>query len=209
MGEGATTPKGVEVIAVIGAGVLGRAITQAVALGGYRTILEDLLPNALRHAQMEIRSSLESAAARGEINRAEVDTALRRIAYAGSIEDAARAADVVIEAIADDLESKIEIFTLLDKICRPHTILVTNTFTLSVGEIASVTFRREKCVGMRMRPPIQGMRDLEIIRADETDDHTVGAAAEIARRIGKKAIIVPDNAGVGRPATSDMSSRQG
>jgi len=205
VGEGPTTPK--DIIAVIGAGVLGRAIAQAVALGGYRTILEDLLPNTLRQAQAEIRGNLDAAVARGEISQVEADAAYRRIDYAGSLEDAARAADLVIEAIADELESKIEIFTLLDKICRPHTILVTNTLTLKVGEIALVTFRRDQCVGLRMRPPIQQMPSLEIVKTDETDDRTLASAVELARRIGKKAVVVQESAGVPQRAASGLSGR--
>jgi len=208
VGEGPAHPKDTQIIAVIGAGVLGRAIAQAVALGGYQTILEDLLPNALRQAQAEIHSNLEVAVTRGEIGQAEADEAYRRIRYAGSLEDAARAADLVIEAIADELESKIEIFTLLDKICRPHTILVTNTFALKVGEIASVTFRREKCVGMRMRPPIQQMSFLEITRTRDTDDRTLASAVELARRIGKQSAVVQESALAPDTAPSEASGRR-
>ena len=112
--------------------------------------------------------------------------------YASTVEEAARQADLVIEAVPDELESKIEIFTLLDKLCRPDTILATNTTTLSVTEIASVTYRRKRCVGMRFIDPVDSMTALEIVRAQETDEETVAACSEVARRMGKEIIVSTD-----------------
>ena len=131
----------VKTIAVIGAGIMGRGIAHAAALGGYRTILEDLLPGALRKAETEIRANLDKAVELGKVTAPDADGALRRLEYAGSVEEAAREADLVIEAVPEEMESKIEIFTLLDKICRPRTILASNTSSLSITEIASVTYR--------------------------------------------------------------------
>ena len=129
----------VKTIAVIGAGIMGRGIAHVAALGGYRTVLEDLLPNALRNAESEIRSNLDKAVELGKVAAGEADAAFKRLEYAGSVEEAARQADLVIEAVPEEMESKIEIFTLLDKICRPGTILASNTSSLSITEIASVT----------------------------------------------------------------------
>ena len=128
----------VRTVAVIGAGIMGRGIAHAAALGGYRTILEDLLPNALRKAETEIRSNLDKAVELGKVNASEADAAFSRLEYAGSVDEAARDADLIIEAVPEEMESKIEIFTMLDKICRPTTILASNTSSLSVTEIASV-----------------------------------------------------------------------
>jgi 3-hydroxybutyryl-CoA dehydrogenase len=109
----------VRTIAVIGAGIMGRGIAHAAALGGYRTILEDQLPNALRKAETEIRANLDQAVELGKVDAADADAAFSRLEYAGSVDEAAREADLVIEAVPEELESKIEIFTMLDKICRP------------------------------------------------------------------------------------------
>ena len=116
-------------IAVIGAGRVGRGIAQVAALGGYRTILEDLLPNALRRAESEIRDSLDQAVDSSRVSIEAARIAFSRLEFAGSIEEAARLADLVIEAVPEELESKIEMFTLLDKICRPGTILASTTTT--------------------------------------------------------------------------------
>src|SRR4029079_13777337 len=121
-GKGAVVAE-VQTIAVIGAGRVGRGIAQAAARGGFRTILEDLLPNALRRAESEIRSQLDWAVGSGGVSADAASAALSLLEFAGSVEDAARQADLVIEAVPEELESKIEIFTLLDKICRPGTIL--------------------------------------------------------------------------------------
>ena len=143
----------VRTVAVIGAGNVGRGIAQAAALGGYRTILEDILPNALRKAQTEIRTSLDQALELGKINAANAEAAFSRLEFADSVDQAAREADLVIEAVPDELESKLEIFTMLDKFCRPATILASNTLLLRISELASVTYRAEKCIGMRFSDP--------------------------------------------------------
>ena len=113
----------VRTVAVIGAGIMGRGIAHAAALGGYRTILEDLFPNALRKAETEIRANLDQAVKLGKVDAADADAAFSRLEYAGSVDEAAREADLVIEAVPDEMESKLEIFTMLDKFCRPATIL--------------------------------------------------------------------------------------
>jgi 3-hydroxybutyryl-CoA dehydrogenase len=182
-------------IAVIGAGIMGRGIAHAAALGGYRAILEDLLPNALRKAESEIRSNLDKAVELGKVTAPDADAAFRRLEYAGSVEEAAREADLVIEAVPEEMESKIEIFTLLDKICRPTTILASNTSSLSVTEIASVTYRAKKCVGMHFFNPVHKMKLLEVVRALETDDDTLATTVEVGKRMGKEVVVIKESPG--------------
>jgi len=185
----------VQTIAVIGAGIMGRGIAHASALGGYRTILEDILPAALRKAETEIRANLDKAVELNKVTAADADAAFRRLEYAGSVEEAAREADLVIEAVPEEMESKIEIFTFLDKICRPTTILASNTSSLSVTEIASVTYRARKCVGMHFFNPVHKMKLLEIVRALETDDDTLATAVEVGKRMGKEVVVIKESPG--------------
>jgi 3-hydroxybutyryl-CoA dehydrogenase len=185
----------VKTIAVIGAGIMGRGIAHAAALGGYRTILEDLLPGALRKAETEIRANLDKAVELGKVTAPDADGALRRLQYAGSVEEAAREADLVIEAVPEEMESKIEIFTLLDKICRPTTMLASNTSSLSVTEIASVTYRAKKCVGMHFFNPVHKMKLLEVVRALETDDATLATAVEVGQRMHKEVVVIKESPG--------------
>src|SRR5262252_3939757 len=174
---------------------MGRGIAHAAALGGYRTILEDLLPNALRKAETEIRANLDKAVELNKVTASDADAAFKRLEYAGSVEEAARQADLVIEAVPEEMESKIEIFTLLDKICRPATILASNTSSLSITEIASVTYRAKKCVGMHFFNPVHIMKLLEVVRALETDEDTLSTAAEVGRGMGKDVVVIKESPG--------------
>ena len=185
----------IRTIAVIGAGIMGRGIAHAAALGGYRTILEDILPNTLRKAESEIRSNLDKAVELGKVIKADADGAFSRVEYASSVEQAAREADLVIEAVPEEMESKIEIFTLLDKVCRPTTILASNTSSLSVTEVASVTYRAPKCVGMHFFNPVHKMKLLEIVRALETDDETIAASVEVGQRMKKEVVVIKEAPG--------------
>jgi 3-hydroxybutyryl-CoA dehydrogenase len=185
----------VRTVAVIGAGIMGRGIAHAAALGGYRTILEDLLPNTLRKAETEIRANLDKAVELGKVKAADADGAFSRLEYAGSVDEAARDADLVIEAVPEEMESKIEIFTMLDKICRPTTILASNTSSLSVTEIASVTYRAKKCIGMHFFNPVHKMKLLEIVRALETDDDTLAAVVEVGKRMRKEVVVIRESPG--------------
>ena len=185
----------IRTVSVIGAGLMGRGIAHAAALGGYRTILEDVLPNALRKAESEIRANLDKAVEIGKVQRADADAAFQRIEFAGSIEQAAREADLVIEAVPEEMESKIEIFTILDKMCRPNTVLASNTSSLSITEIASVTYRAKKIVGMHFFNPVHKMKLLEIVRALETDEETLAAAVDVGRRMRKEVVVIKEAPG--------------
>jgi 3-hydroxybutyryl-CoA dehydrogenase len=185
----------IKTIAVIGAGIMGRGIAHVAALGGYRTVLEDLIPAALRKAETDIRANLDKAVELKKVSSSDADAAFKRLAYASSVEEAAREADLVIEAVPEEMESKIEIFTLLDKICRPGTILASNTSSLSITEIASVTYRAKKCVGMHFFNPVHKMKLLEVVRALETDDETISAAADVGRRMGKEVVVIKESPG--------------
>ena len=131
----------------------------------------------------------------GKVTKSDADEAFGRLEYASSVEQAAREADLVIEAVPEEMESKIEIFTLLDKVCRPTTILASNTSSLSVTEIASVTYRAPKCVGMHFFNPVHKMKLLEIVRALETDDETLAAAVEVGKRMGKEVVVIKESPG--------------
>jgi 3-hydroxybutyryl-CoA dehydrogenase len=185
----------IKTISVIGAGIMGRGIAHSAALGGYRTIIEDIVPASLRRAETEIRANLDKAVELGKVTKEAADAAHARVEYAGSVEEAAREADLVIEAVPEEMESKIEIFTLLDKICRPETILASNTSSFSITEIASVTYRAPKCLGMHFFNPVHKMKLLEIVRGLETDESTLAACSEVGRRMGKEVVVIRESPG--------------
>jgi 3-hydroxybutyryl-CoA dehydrogenase len=184
----------IRTIAVIGAGAIGRGIAYASALGGYRTILEDILPSSLRTAAAELGEHLARAVDIGALSQPEAIAAFSRLEYASTVEQAAREADLMIEAVPEELESKIEIFTLLDKICKPNTILVSNTISLSVSDLASVTYRPSKVAGMRFgNVPFAACR-LEIVRARATDDETIAACIDVGKRMSKDVVVIAEKA---------------
>jgi 3-hydroxybutyryl-CoA dehydrogenase len=185
----------IRTIAVIGAGTMGRGIAHASALGGYRTILEDILPATLRRAGEEIRANLDQAVELGKVSAEDANAAFDRLSYATSVDSAARDADLVIEAVPEEMESKIEIFTQLDKFSRPGTILASNTSSLSITEIASVTYRAPKCVGMHFFNPVHKMKLLEVVKALETDADTLSTVVEVGRRMKKEVVVIKESPG--------------
>jgi len=184
----------IKTIAVIGAGRTGRGIAQIAALAGYRTILEDILPASLRRAETEISGEINRAVELGRYSREQGDVAIRRLEFATSLEDAAREAEMVIETVPQEFDSKEEIFRLLDRICRPDTVLASNTISLPVTDIAAVTERPEKVVGMRFSDPVHEMKSLEVIRAAKTDEDSLQAAVTVGRRMGLETSVVHERA---------------
>jgi 3-hydroxybutyryl-CoA dehydrogenase len=175
----------VRAIAVIGAGNMGREIAYAAALAGFRTILEDILPTSLRRAESEIQNTLHSAMAQGSCTKEAAESVLARIEYASTVEQAAREADLAIECVPDELESKLEIFTLLDRVCRPGTVLASTSSSLMISEISSITFRPQHCVGLRLTGT-----EMKLICGAETDEETQSACIAVARKMGREVIVL-------------------
>jgi 3-hydroxybutyryl-CoA dehydrogenase len=185
----------VKTIAVIGAGTMGRGIAYAAAFGGYRTILEDMSSPMLEQGLAYIRTSLEEGVSRGKVTPEQRDRAVAQLGSANSVQDACREADLVIEAVPEDMEVKIEIFTLLDKFGKPGTIFASNTSSLSVTEMATVTCRPEKCVGLHFFNPVPKMKLLEVVRALETSEDTLATCREVGTRMGKEVVVVKEAPG--------------
>lgn len=196
----------IRTIAVIGAGALGRKIAHAAALAGYRTILEDILPASLRRAETAIRNSLEQAVGQGTVQPVEAENAIARLEFATSLEDAARAAEMVIEAVPDEFDSKEEIFRLLDRICRPATVLVAVSSSLCVTDIAAITERPLDIVGMRFASdssPNTPSR-IDVVRAAKSSEEAIQTALAVARRMASSSEVVPDgNSALGQSATRE------
>ena len=179
----------IETIAVIGAAAMGRSIACAALAGGYRVILEDVLPERLAAAQEEIRGWFERAIASGKFTAGQVGQALSRLSTAGSVDLACREAALVIETLPDEMEMKIDVFCILEKFARPGAILASTT-ALSITEIAAVTTRTEQCVSLRFFQPVQETKRLEIVRGRGTSPETVDACRELGRRMGKDVAVV-------------------
>jgi 3-hydroxybutyryl-CoA dehydrogenase len=182
-------------IAVLGAGTMGRGIAYAAALGGYRTILQDIAPKILDAGMTWIRESLDTGVARGKVTAEERAAALANLSITNSVESAAASADLIIEAVPEIMQLKIDVFSTLDRTAPPAAILASNTSSLSITEIAAVTSRPEKCIGMHFFNPVPKMKLLELVRAVETSPETVEVAREVGRRMGKETVVVRDSPG--------------
>ncbi len=185
----------VNTIAVIGAGTMGRGIAYAAALGGYRTILEDISPAMLEQGLAYVREAFEDGVARGKVSPQQKEHALAQLGSARSVEEACREADLVIEAVPEDMELKVDIFCILDKFAKPGAIFASNTSSLSITEVAAVTCRPEKCVGMHFFNPVPKMKLLEVVRALETSEDTLATCREVGRRMGKEIVVVRESPG--------------
>ena len=185
----------VKTIGVIGAGTMGRGIAYAAALGGYRTILEDVMPEMLTKARAWIAQAFDEGAKRGKLAAEEAAAALKRISTASSVEDACRECDFLIEAVPEEMELKLELYTLFDKFAKPNAVLASNTSSLSIAEMAEMTFRPELCVGMHFFNPVPKMRLIEIVRAPKTSDETIATCSEVGVRMGKEVVVVKESPG--------------
>jgi 3-hydroxybutyryl-CoA dehydrogenase len=185
----------VKTIGVIGAGTMGCGIAYVAALGGYRTVLEDISPQVREEAMSYIRETLAEGVARGKVTTEQRDVALRNLTTASSAEAACREADLLIEAVPEDMELKLEMFTIFDKFAKPNAILASNTSSLSITEMAAITFHAANCVGMHFFTPVPKMNLLEIVRGLETSDATLAACVEVGRRMGKEVVVVRESPG--------------
>ena len=185
----------VKTIGVIGAGTMGRGIAYAAALGGYRTILEDVMPEMLARGTQWIKQAFDDGVKRGKVTAEDSAAAISRIETASSVEDVSRESDFLIEAVPEEMELKLELYTLFDKFAKPNAILASNTSSLSITEMAEMTYRPELCVGMHFFNPVPKMRLIEIVRAPKTSDNTIATCREVGRRMGKEVVVVKESPG--------------
>ena len=185
----------VNTIGVIGAGTMGRGIAYAAAFGGYRTVLEDVSPSMLEQGIDYVRQALDEGVSRSKVTSDQRDKAVANLVGAHSMEDACREGDLLIEAVPEEMELKLEIFTIFDKFAKPNAILASNTSSLSITEMAAITFRAEHCIGMHFFNPVPKMKLLEIVRALETSEETVLTCMEVGRRMGKDVVVVRESPG--------------
>jgi len=175
----------IKTIGIIGAGSAGRGIAYLSALHGYRTILESASQEFLDDGMDSIRRLLDE----GVITPQQKIQALANLSTSRSIEDVCREADLLIEAAQEEMEVKLEIFTLFDKFAKPAAILASSSSTISIVELAEITFRTENCVGLRFREPIPHAPLLEIVRTIETSEDNVAKCIEVGKRLGKEVVV--------------------
>ncbi len=178
----------VKTIAVLGAGQMGSGIAQIAAKAGYKVILRDIKEEFCEKGIATISKNLEKQVAKGKSTQEEADAALANITTTTVLEGVADA-DLVIEAAPEILDLKHDTFVELGKICRPDAVLATNTSSMSITAITKDTEKPERCIGMHFFFPVQAMKLVEMIRSDYTNDATVDVIREVAKTLGKNAVL--------------------
>ncbi|PYU13460.1 MAG: 3-hydroxyacyl-CoA dehydrogenase [Acidobacteria bacterium] len=185
----------VKSIAVIGAGTMGRGIVYAAAFGGYKTVLEDISPRVLEQATSWIRQSFDEGVARGKVEAGVRDKALSLISTSIDVKDAIREAELIIEAVPEELEMKLELFTIFDEFAKAGAVFASNTSSLSITGFTDNTGSRDRCIGMHFFNPVPKMKLIELVRTPHTSDETVATCREVARRMGKEVVLVNEAPG--------------
>ena len=176
-------------VAVIGAGLMGSGIAQVAACAGYEVLLQDVSQASLDRGLAAVERSLGRFAEKGRLTGEDVAAALSRITTATDLH-AVDEADIVVEAVFEDVTVKQEIFAALDTIARPDAVLATNTSAIPITTIAAATSRPESVVGTHFFSPVPMMRLCELVRGYKTSDDTLARAREFAENVGKTVIVV-------------------
>jgi 3-hydroxybutyryl-CoA dehydrogenase len=189
------TAEEIRVVAVLGAGTMGHGIAQVAAQAGFEVRLCDVERSLVDRGLARIRENLDGGVARGKVAPEHRDQTLARLSATTLVAEAGAGADLVIEAIPEDLELKRRTFALLDQCCAPRTLLVTNTSSLSVSKVAHATSRPERVVGMHFFNPVHLMKLVEVVRHDHASEAAVRCAVALGQKLGKEPIVVKDVAG--------------
>jgi 3-hydroxybutyryl-CoA dehydrogenase len=184
--------KDIERVAVLGAGTMGHGIAQICAAAGMTVVLRDVDEGVLAKATKKVGESLAKLVEKGRIDEAGRARALAAITTTTDLAAAAKDADLVVEAIPERMELKLETFRELDRAAPAHALLATNTSSLSVTEIAGAVATPERVVGLHFFNPVPIMELLEIVRGLRTSDESVAGARAFAAQVGKKPIVVKD-----------------
>ena len=181
-------------VGVVGLGTMGAGIAEVCARHGYRVIAVEPDPEPLERGRASIVGSTERAVKRGKLTEDEREEILSRIAFTTALDDLATA-DLVVEAIPEDLDRKRDLFGRLDKITPPHAILASNTSSLSVTEIAVATSRPARVAGLHFFNPAPVQAFVEVVRTVVTDPAVVDDLVALARSLGKEPVVIGDRAG--------------
>ncbi len=182
-------------VCVLGAGIMGAGITQVLATAGYEVNMRDIEDRFVDKGLSTIKMNLDRAVSKGKMSADDAKAILGRIKGTTDMKEATDDVDLVIEAVIEVMDVKKQVFKELDELCKNDAILATNTSGLSITEIASVTKRPDKVIGMHFFNPVPVMKLVEIIRGFVTSDETYNIAKEVVEKIGKTPIEVSEAPG--------------
>ena len=181
-------------IGVIGAGTMGNGIAHVSALSGFDTILMDIKDEFVQQGLSTIQKNMDRQVKKEKISQTEMETSMSRIS-ASTDYNQLSACDLVIEAATENMDIKLNIFKELDKVCKPETILASNTSSISINKIATATQRPEKVIGMHFMNPVPVMKLVEIVKGKETDDSITKRITDLSTQMGKIPVECNDSPG--------------
>jgi 3-hydroxybutyryl-CoA dehydrogenase len=181
-------------VAVIGAGTMGNGIAQVFAMNGYSVTLIDVSVKALGQAIETIIKNTDRMVSKGNLTETLRDSTLKNIVTSPALKSCENS-DLVVEAATESIELKLKVFRELDEICKPETILASNTSSISITKIGSVTRRADKVIGMHFMNPVPLMKLVEVIKGYATSDETLEVIMETSKKLGKVPVEVNDYPG--------------
>ncbi len=184
----------IRTVAVVGCGLMGSGIAEVAAKAGFTTMVREVDDELLEKGLGRIRKSLDRAVEKGKLEGTDRDAALERIRGTTSLDELAQA-DLVIEAIVENMDVKKELFSKLDQVCPAHTILASNTSSLTITEMAAATNRPDRFVGLHFFNPVPVMKLVEVVRTIATSDEAYRSAFEFTSAIGKDPVEAKDASG--------------
>lgn len=182
-------------ITIIGSGTMGNGIAHVFAMNGFSVSLVDIAQPALDKAIATISKNLDRMVAKGSIAETDKAKTLGNIKIFTSVEDGVKNSDLAVEAVSENLDLKLKLFRQLDELCKPEAILASNTSSISITKIASVTKRADKVIGMHFMNPVPVMKLVEVIRGYLTSDDTTKIIMDMCGRLGKTSVEVNDYPG--------------
>lgn len=185
----------VKTMVIWGAGRMGAGIAEICARAGYQVVLRDISEKALQTGLEAIKGSMKKAVERGKMASKDMEEALSRVRGTLEVKDAVKDADVVIECTPEDLDLKKKVFKELDEACPERTVFASNTSSLMITDLASVTKRQDKFIGMHFFNPVPIMRLVEVVRGALTSDETVNLIKDLSVKLGKIPVVVNDGPG--------------
>jgi 3-hydroxybutyryl-CoA dehydrogenase len=184
----------VKKISIIGAGTMGTDIAQVFARNGYEVLVRDITDEIIAKSAAKLEKTVSRLVEKGKLSAEEKQEMMAHIGFTTDLEKVADA-DLVIEAIIEDVKIKMDLYRTLDSICKPETIFATNTSSLSIAELSGAVSRKDKFIGMHFFNPVPVMKLIEVIRSLFTSDETFKLVYNLAVSIGKEPVEVKDGPG--------------
>ena len=194
MSESATDRPAIGSVGVLGCGLMGSGIAQVCAQSGYRTIVREVDEATVSKGLSRIEKFLTDGVERHKLSAADRDATLAALSGTTKLDDLATC-DLIIEAIVEDLDAKREVFQALDKIAGPDAVFASNTSSLCITEMAAMTTRPERFIGLHFFSPVPVMKIVELVRGLATSDETYALGMAFARSLGKDTVTAPDQPG--------------